>query len=289
MKDKAFRFGLTVVATIVSASLYAQSTVTVYSQNTAPGDLYSNPGPSVLGSSFGDAHWVYNNVRSNGQVGIRNNYPRSGNGSVYFNFNGTSSAAKADIAYFDSYTNSGGNYVPATPMGLLSNLTHFSYDWYRDSSSTALAYLHPSLRLQILRVNSDGTFNLGHLVFERVYNQGAGAVPTDQWVTDDIIGSNYKLWSTAPLGFGGPAAGAETISDWLTIAASVGATLYVVSVNAGIGSGWSGTFTGAVDNITFGFNGQYTTYNFEVVPEPASLLALGSGVVSLLALRRRRR
>jgi len=63
----------------------------------------------------------------------------------------------------------------------------------------------------------------------------------------------------------------------------------VISVNAGFGSGWPNTFVGAVDNITFGFNGQYTTYNFEVVPEPASMLVLGSGLVSMMALRRRRK
>jgi hypothetical protein len=75
----------------------------------------------------------------------------------------------------------------------------------------------------------------------------------------------------------------------VSAANAVGATLYVISVNAGIGSGWNGTFTGAVDNITFGFNGAYTTYNFEVVPEPASMLALGSGLIGLLGLRRRKR
>jgi hypothetical protein len=75
----------------------------------------------------------------------------------------------------------------------------------------------------------------------------------------------------------------------VSAANAVGATLYVISVNAGIGSGWNGTFTGAVDNITFGFNGTYTTYNFEVVPEPASMLALGSGLIGLLGLRRRKR
>jgi hypothetical protein len=44
-----------------------------------------------------------------------------------------------------------------------------------------------------------------------------------------------------------------------------------------------------VDNITFGFGGTYTTYNFEVVPEPASMLALGSGLIGLLGLRRRKK
>jgi hypothetical protein len=37
------------------------------------------------GLGFGNPNWVYNNTRGGGSVGIRNNYPRSGNGSVYFN------------------------------------------------------------------------------------------------------------------------------------------------------------------------------------------------------------
>jgi hypothetical protein len=148
------------------------------------------------------------------------------------------------------------------------------------------------LRLRILRVNQDNTFALGYLVFERIYN-GFGAAPTNSWQSDDIVTNNYGLWATASLGFGDPNVNFsqvfKTIPDWVSAANAVGATLFVISVNAGIGSGWNGTFEGAVDNITFGFGGTYTTYNFEVVPEPASMVALGSGLIGLLGLRRRKR
>ncbi|GIV04703.1 MAG: hypothetical protein KatS3mg016_0278 [Fimbriimonadales bacterium] len=290
------KLAITCSAIVLSASLFAQSTVTVYSQNSAPGDLFTNSGPSNQGYDFGDPNWRYNNVRNNGQVGIRTNYARSGNGSVYFN--SSSSPAKADIEFFVDPANVGGNFVPnpfnpASALGTLNQLSHLSYEWYRDSSSTTLNYLHPVLRLGILRVNPDNSTNIGYLIFERAYNQGTGAVPTDQWVSEDIFASNYKLWATASLGFGDPNvninAVLKTIPDWLTAASNANATLYVISVNAGFGSGWSNTFVGAVDNITFGFNGQYTTYNFEVVPEPASMLALGSGLISVMALRRRRK
>ncbi len=63
----------------------------------------------------------------------------------------------------------------------------------------------------------------------------------------------------------------------------------VLGVSAGCGSGW-GSFSGAVDDITFGFNGASTTYNFEVVPEPGTLALLAAfGLTALGAAWMRRR
>jgi hypothetical protein len=293
MKSSKLILGL--CAALVAASAFAQATVTVYSQNPVPGDSFTNGGPTNQGQSFGNANWVYNNTRGSGSVGIRTNYPRSGNGSVYFNSPGSS--GKADIEYFANPVLVGGNFVPnpfnpSSILGPLAALSHLSYEWYRDGSSTAPASLHPVLRLGILRVNSDSTAAVGYLTFERTYN-GFGAAPTNSWQSDNIKGNGYKLWATASLGFGDPDVDInsvlKTIPDWVNAASAAGATLYVISVNAGIGSGWNGTFTGAVDNITFGFGGNYKTYNFEVVPEPASMVALGSGLIGLLGLRRRKR
>ena len=294
MKSSKLILGL--CAALVAASAFAQATVTVNSQNPAPGDLFTNAGSTNQGQSFGNPNWVYNNTRGGGSVGIRNNYPRSGNGSVYFN--STSGSGKADIEYFADPVNASGNFAsnpfnPSSILGPLAALSHLSYEWYRDGSSNAPDHLHPVLRLGILRVNSNNSINLGYLVFERVYNGFSGAAPANSWQSDDIVSNNYGLWATASLGFGDPNVNFsqvfKTLSGWVSAANAVGATLFVISVNAGIGSGWNGTFEGAVDNITFGFNGAYTTYNFEVVPEPASMVALGSGLIGLLGLRRRKR
>jgi hypothetical protein len=175
MKSSKLILGL--CAALVAASAFAQATVTVYSQNLAPGDLFTNTGSTNLGLGFGNPNWVYNNTRGGGSVGIRNNHPRSGNGSVYFN--SQSSTGKADIEYFASPVNASGNFAPnpfdpSSILGPLAQLTHLSYEWYRDGSSTAPVFLHPVLRLGILRVNSDNSINLGYLVFERVYNGFSG-------------------------------------------------------------------------------------------------------------------
>jgi len=293
MKSSKLILGL--CAALVAASAFAQATVTVNSQYPAPGDLFTHAGSTNQGQSFGNPNWVYNNTRGGGSVGIRNNYPRSGNGSVYFNSPGSS--GKADIEYFADPVLAGSNFIPnplnpSSILGPLAALSHLSYEWYRADSYTAPNHLHPVLRLGILRVNQDNTFALGYLIFERVYN-GFGAAPTNSWQSDDIVSNNYKLWATDSLGFGDPDVDLsqvlKTIPEWVSAASNANATLLVISVNAGIGSGWNGTFEGAVDNITFGFGGTYTTYNFEVVPEPASMLALGSGLIGLLGLRRRKR
>jgi hypothetical protein len=293
MKSSKLILGL--CAALVAASAFAQATVTVYSQNPAPGDLFTNTGSTNQGLGFGNPNWVYNNTRGGGSVGIRTNYPRSGNGSVYFNSPGSS--GKADIEYFASPVNASGNFAPnpfdpSSILGPLAALSHLSYQWYRDGSSTAPNHLHPVLRLGILRVNSDNSINLGYLIFERIYN-GFSAAPINSWQSDDIVSNNYGLWATASLGFGDPNVNFsqvfKTIPEWVSAASNASATLYVISINAGIGSGWDGTFEGAVDNITFGFGGTYTTYNFEVVPEPASMVALGSGLIGLLGLRRRKK
>lgn len=86
------------------------SAQTVFSQNNAPGDLFTNSSTTNQGQSFGHPNWVYNNTRGGGAVGIRNNYPRNGNGSVYFN--STSSSGKADIEYFADHVSVGGNFAP---------------------------------------------------------------------------------------------------------------------------------------------------------------------------------
>jgi hypothetical protein len=70
------------VVGVLSANVFAATTI-VYSNNPAPGDQFTNSGPLNQGQAVGTSGWYYNNVRNNGAVGIRTNYPFNGNGSVY--------------------------------------------------------------------------------------------------------------------------------------------------------------------------------------------------------------
>ena len=240
-----------VLAAVTAFSLAVAASaaeVKVYSNNPAPGDYFTNSvgtsNPLTPGAAIGSSGWYYNNVRNTAAVGIRTDYPRSGNGSVFFS--STTGVGKADVEYFYS-----------APQ-LLSSLDAFSYDWYRNSSSSVASHLHPTLRLIV----TNGTQS-GYLVFERAYNPSVTPVPTDTWVTDDVI--NAKFWGTGSLP-GAFSVYDRNLSDW---SALLGPNAVVVGISSGIGSGWNGTFEGAVDNITVGFNGVSTTYNFEVIPEPA--------------------
>jgi hypothetical protein len=260
---------------IALASIASADTVIVNSNNNSPGDDFTNAGTtntslSTPGAALGASGWYYNNVRNNGHVGIQTTFPFDGNGSVWFNATQgpSGSSSKADIEFYNIV---GG--VPQ-PLGTLSNLTSFSYSWYRNSGGTASQWLTPVLRLYVA---SPDLTKSGYLVFEPVYNSlsNNAAAPVNQWVTNDIVAEDDHLWSSgSTLPNLGNYYGAEVkLSAWQS---NYGNYL-VYGVNAGVGSGW-GTFQGAVDDITFGFGGANTTYNFEVVPEPATFRITDIGI-----------
>jgi hypothetical protein len=255
----------------------------------------------------GASGWYYNNVRNNGHVGISTDLPRFGNGSVYFQ--GTQGPAgnssKSDIEYLPNATaNVAGNYSTGGVLGTLGDLSSLSYEWYRDSASSASDWLHPVLRLLVVD-NPITPTAIGYLVFEREVNRdsfgyppGPTNVPEDQWVADDLLGDDYRLWSTGSSlpnnlnGTNGPAEyyDASRLSEWQSTYGSYS----VIGISAGIGSGW-GTFVGAVDNITIGFGtAPATTFNFEVpgdvaVPELSAIVTWSVLSMASLIIGYRRR
>lgn len=220
--------------------------------------------PIVAGS------WLQSNVGGGGSVGITRDYSNDGNGAAYLA--GTSGNSKADLQIFW-----------ATPVAL-SSLSSVSFDFYVDPSSTTINFA-PVLRFDMLKNGSWA----GSLVYEFFY-QSNSAPTKGVWTTQAGDLTSGKWWATnAALGPAfATAGGIQSLSDW--IADNAGADLQVYGVNFGIGSGWNGTFAGAVDNVRFDFGTVSGAYDFAVVPEPAAwaLMISGFGLVGG-AVRRRRR
>jgi len=80
-----------------------------------------------------------------------------------------------------------------------------------------------------------------------------------------------------------PSGSERTLADWMSTLNGKG--YQVLSMNAGMGAS-NTVFQGAVDNFQLGFGGNNKTYNFEAVPEPASICAIGLGVLALIRKRR---
>jgi hypothetical protein len=224
--------------------------------------------------------WAPANVRSSGTVAITTAYPNATNGSLQFVQAG--SADKADFEIVN--TNPGG-------FGLVKDITSVGYEFYR-ASGTVAAFLAPVLRLGVYDPVS-GKSSL--LIWEPAYNGSPSSVPVGSWVTVDASAGYW--WMRA---LGASACTYEvyygiTLAEWVSglndgaaigpvlgcTPNPVGAQAWVASINVGIGSGWSGSFDGAVDNVQLGFGGASpTVYNFEPDP-PVSTQGRSWGAVKI--------
>jgi len=267
------------VVGVLCTNVFAATTI-VYSNDPAPGDLFSNPLSTPLGQAVGTSGWYYNNVRDNGAVGIRTNYPFNGNGSVYMRT--PTLDAEAGIEFLGNALTIGvpGNFYSVTAIAPLSQLQSVSYSWYRDSTSSVAGHLHPVLRILL---DADGDLNTtsdrGGLVWESVYQLYPYTAPTNTWVTQTITDSSW-LWN---FGLGGTLMDID--GDGYPHNSNLAAwkekfpNAVIIGFNMGLGSGWTGNFIGAVDNISWTINGITTTTNFEVVPEPTTMALFGLGLL----------
>ena len=268
------------VVGVLCTNVFAATTI-VYSNDPAPGDLFSNSGSAFLGQAVGTSGWYYNNVRYGGEVGIRTNYPFNGNGSVYMRT--PSKDAKADIEFLGNALATGnpGNFYSVTAIAPLKHLVSVSYSWYRDSTSSVAGHLHPVLRILL---DADGDLNTvgdrGGLVWESVYQLGPYTAPTNTWVTQ-TVDDNSWMWNYGlGIGFAAninstPYAYDATLAEWKAYFPNA----VIIGFNMGLGSGWTGDFVGAVDNISWTIEGITTTTNFEVVPEPTTMALFGLGLL----------
>lgn len=258
-----------------------------------PGGVLTNSGTTNISDpvDLSGNVWERRNVRNNGTVGITNDLPRSGNGSVWLG--GTSASAaltfKADIEI---------NFTPslfgvAGPL-TLSSLQSLSYDWYRDASSTATSNLNPALRLFIDADGDLGTAtDRGYLIYERANNGGPFVLTTNQWITDAITNStNLWLRQFTPgqtLNIYNNSLAQYIAGTYATLPGflNINGNSVIYGLSFGIGSGWTGTYTSAIDNVSIRFAGmaENTTWNFETasdpVPEPSTFALLFVGLAAL--------
>ena len=224
--------------------------------------------------------WQRMDVRATASVGITGDYPRSGDGSVL-------------MASGDGNGKTTWQYFPTGGLGPLSSFTSATYEWLRAAASTTGAHFHPVFRI---RIDTDGnpatTGDQSWLVYERGA-MGAYTAPTNTWVSE-TIGDSTPMWvwqsgaanSQLPTttmaqfkaGSYVPEAGGFAIPGSSTI----------LGIQVGTGSGWSGTYRGAVDNIGLAAQRTLGPDNFELTaPAPAAVPALETwgllGLASLLA------
>jgi len=207
--------------------------------------LYATAAGAAVVTPTNTDGWMPSNVRPGGSVAITDTYKPAGQqGSLEFNT--VSSASKADYV----------KYWGVVDGRTLGNLSTLSFDFLRDSSSTTNQHFAPALRL--IYEDSDG--ETGYLIWENIYNGGSTSTPvaTDTFQSNDILAENF--WMRAISG------GGRTIEDFdVTLAQwadgytsgtshQLSADTLITGIEVGVGSGWGGTFSGAVDNVAIGFS-----------------------------------
>lgn len=256
---------------------------------TTPTGVMNGPGSDAPALDV----WQRVDIRATASVGITGDYPRNGNGSVLM----TSGDSSGKTTW---------QYFPTGGLGTLSSFASATYEWYRDAASTTAAHFHPVFRI---RVDNDGnlatTNDQSWLVFEHGAI-GPYTAPTNTWVTDTIGGST-KMW-VWQAGAANSQVPSTTMSQFAAGSYvpeaggfAIPATATIVGIQVGTGSGWSGTFRGAVDNIGVASGKPLGPDNFElpapppstVAPVPTSdlwaLLGLSGLLAGLAAWRQRRR
>lgn len=137
-------------------------------------------------------------------------------------------------------------------LGALSDLDGLSLAFLRDSATTAYGHFAPAVILYI--EESDG--HQSSLIWEATYNGYASysdSIPEDTWVYESIIDDNFWQYDGAVVEVFD-----RDVTEW-----GYSADARVVAIGLQLGSGWNGSYVGAVDLLTISFAGVATTWDFE--------------------------
>lgn len=265
------------ISVALASPLWSQAEVV-----TTPAGVLTGAG-SGTGDAIAADVWLRQNVRAGSTAGITSTYPRNGDGSALVTLG--DSSGKADWVY-----------APTGGFGRLADLSALSYDWYRNASSTAPQHLHPVIRLMVdIDGNPATTTDIAYLIYEQVYNGGSTGtpVPTNNWVNVSVAPST-NLWVSQP-GVGNEEVYNRPLSTYQSTAANnytptsgwtrINGNSLILGISMGIGSGWSGTFSGAVDNPSITVGQKSYTANFELTAAatPAAVPTLGEATLAALA------
>lgn len=178
----------------------------------------------------------------------------------------------------------------------LNNVT-MGYSYYK-STNASNPSAAPALKIQINAVGGTGD-NFGTLIYEP-YWQGAAPTP-DVWNTVSIAAADGTgdpnsggWWWNGGFGVANGAGGPpiQSLTEWaaaFTLNDPVDfATARVVAIGIGEGTFNPGEVS-YFDNISYAIAGGGETWDFQAIPEPASLALAGVAAIGMITVRRRQR